>query len=65
MEPEQIKNEAKSFWCQNTSKKWGIIVVGMTLISRCEKLEIAITIASCCALGVIAQTLVDWRKHTP
>lgn len=46
----------------NLSKKMGLGMLGMYLVSETTDVYIALTIAGIALFGITAQTLIDWRK---
>ena len=46
----------------NLSKKMGLGMLGMYLVSETVDIHIALTIAGIALFGITAQTLIDWRK---
>lgn len=55
MHLEELANE-------NFSKKMGIGMFAMWLISKCESQEIAYTIGAIAVVGILGQTIVDAVK---
>ncbi len=47
----------------NLSKKMGLGMLGMYLVSETTDINIALAIAGIALFGITAQTVIDWRKN--